>query len=180
VGDCKHQGHLPRLAPECYCGHAIVHWTLAIEGRTAGWLTEAFHHEWQLCLLHSCSRFRLVCPAYVLMPDHMHLIWLGLHTESDQRLGIEFFRHHLSPALSPSIWQQQAHDHLLRDEERNCRALANAANYVFENPVRAGLTRCSSDYPFLGCSVSGYPELNVRAADYWERFWRVYNYLRAP
>ena len=33
------------------------------------------------------------------------------------------------------------------------------------------------EYPYLGCSVPGYPELDVRAADYWERFWRIYNHL---
>jgi REP element-mobilizing transposase RayT len=173
----KLKGHLPRLAPEFYRGFAFVHWTLTVENRTTGWLAAALHHDWQLCLLHACARYRLACPAYVLMPDHMHLVWLGLRDDSDQRLAIEFFRRHLRPALSPADWQRQAHDHMLRDGERKRDAFVNLANYIFENPVRAGLAQCSADYPFLGCCVPGYPELDVRAADYWERFWRVYNHL---
>jgi hypothetical protein len=112
------------------------------------------------------------------MPDHMHHVWLGLCSDSDQRVAIEFLRRTLGPALSPAVWQQQAHDHLLRDAERKCDAFVNVANYIFENPVRAELARSPSDYPFLGCCVPGYPELDVRAADYWKRFWRVYNYLK--
>ncbi len=176
----KRQKHLPRLPTECYRGHAFVHWTPTIEERATGWLTSTFHQKWHFCLLHTCARYHLACPAYVLMPDHMHLIWLGLSCESDQRLAIEFLRRQLRPALSPAVWQQQAHDHLLRDEERKCSAFINVANYILENPVRAELARSPADYPFLGCCVPGYPELDVRTADYWERFWRVYNYLKTP
>jgi hypothetical protein len=111
------KGHLPRLAPEFYRGRAFVHWTLTIEDRATGWLTETFHRDWYLCLLHTSTRFHLACPAYVLMPDHMHLVWLGLRDDSDQLLAIEFFRHHLGPELSPAGWQRQAHDHVLNDQK---------------------------------------------------------------
>ena len=128
VDQSQRQRHLPRLQPGCYCGHAFVHWTPTIEGRATGWLTAAFHRDWQFCLLHTCARYHLACPAYVLMPDHMHHVWLGLCSDSDQRVAIEFLRRTLGPALSPAVWQQQAHDHLLRDAERKCDAFVNVAN----------------------------------------------------
>ena len=175
----RRKGHLPRLAPEFYRGQAFVHWTLTIENRATGWLTETFHQTWRFCLLHSCVRYGLACPAYTLMPDHMHLIWLGFCEGSNQLPAIEFLRNHLGPGLSPAVWQRQAHDHVLNDQERAHDALANAVKYIFENPVRAGLVRSFAEYPNLGCCVPGYPELDVRAAGYWELFWRIYSRLVA-
>ncbi len=90
-GSHEHQrvvkGLLPRLAPEFYRGHAFVHWTLTIAQRRTGWLTPAFFHTWQLTILHACARYRLACPVYVLMPDHVHALLLGLNGLSDQRLA---------------------------------------------------------------------------------------------
>lgn len=169
---------LPRLAPEFYRGHAFVHWTLTIDGRATGWLTVQFHQAWQLCLLHTCSRHALACPVYVLMPDHVHLLCLELDENgSDQRLAIEFLRKHLRPALSPEDWQHQAHDHVLREHEREYGALQAVAQYILENPSRADLATSIGAYPFLGCCVPGYPDLQATQPDYWEIFWRIYNRL---
>jgi hypothetical protein len=126
VAPSRLKGHLPRLALEFYRGQAFVHWTLTIEDRATGWLTETFHQTWRFCLLHTCVRCGLACPAYVLMPDHMHLVCLGLCGDSDQFPAIEFLRNHLRSALLPAVWQRQAHDHVLNDQERTHDAIANA------------------------------------------------------
>ena len=170
------KGHLPRLAPEFYRGLTFVHWTLTIEHRATGWLSPAFHHTWQLTLLHACARWKLACPAYVLMPDHAHLLWLGLDDHvSDQRLAIEFLRKHLRPLLAPVDWQRQPHDNVLRESDREHGAFQNVAQYIFENPVRAKLTARWQDYAYTGCCIAGYPDLDIHRADYWELFWRIYN-----
>ncbi len=159
------KGSLPRLPPEHYRGHAFVHWTLTVEQRATGWLTPDFHHFWQLVLLHACSRYQLLCPAYVLMPDHAHLIFLGLDPDgSDQRTAIEFLRKHLRPHLAPADWQHQAHDRVLRDTERERGAFRAVAQYIFENPQRADLVTLWSEYPYLGSCIPGYPALDVRIA----------------
>ncbi len=170
------KGHLPRLAPEFYRGRAFVLWTLTIENRATGWLTPTFHATWKLILLHTCARYDLACPAYVLMPDHAHVIWLGLtDRDSDQRVAIEFLRKHLRPHLAPAEWQRQAHDNVLREADRERDAFQATAAYVFENPVRASLAARREDYPHLGCCVPGYPDLDPRREGYWELFWRIYN-----
>ena len=172
------KGHLPRLPAEFYRGRAFVHWTLTIDQRSAGWLNDTFHCRWESILLHACARYQLVCPIFVLMPDHMHLVWLGLdETGSDQRVAIEFVRKHLRRHLAPADWQHQAHDNVLRDEERERNASQSVANYILENPVRAGLATRWQLYRYLGACVPGYPDLNVRRADYWEVFWRIYSRL---
>ncbi|MCX6956683.1 MAG: hypothetical protein NTV51_31535, partial [Verrucomicrobia bacterium] len=167
--------HLPRLGPEYYRGLAFVHWTLTTERRATGWLTPAFHTVWQFTLLHACARYDLACPAYVLMPDHIHLLWLGLNErDSDQRLANQFLRKHLRSHLAPAEWQNQAHDHVLDETERKHGSFQMIAHYIFENPLRAGLVARWQEYAHVGCCIAGYPELDVRAADYWERFWRCY------
>lgn len=173
--------HLPRLAAEFYRGHAFVHWTLTIDERATGGPTAEFAHKWQLTLLHTCARYAIACPAYVRMPDQAHLIWLGLDEQgSDQRPAIEFLRKHLRPSLAPAAWQQQPHDHVLTEAEREHGAFQIVAQHVFENPVRARLAERWQDYPFNGCCIAGYPSLDPRQNGYWELFWRIYNRLVDP
>ena len=170
--------HLSRLAPGFYRGHAFVHWTLTIANRATGWLSPSFHHAWELMLLHTCARYDLVCPAYVLMPDHIHLVLLGLNEiGSDQRVAVEFFRKHLRPTLAPADWQRQTHDNVLRGSDRERGAFTALAHYLFDNAVRAELTTDWRDYPFTGCCIAGYPDVDVRKDDYWDLFWRIYNRL---
>jgi putative transposase len=170
------KGHLPRLAPEWYRGRAFVHWTFTVEQRATGWLTRDFHAEWKLVLLHASMRYGLVCPVYVLMPDHAHLLWLGNGTDSgDQRVAVEFLRKHTTRFLSPASWQQQAHDHVLREAEREQGTLNAIAAYIVNNPIRAELVSADGQWPYLGCSVPGYPDLNPTRADYWPLFWRIFS-----
>jgi REP element-mobilizing transposase RayT len=165
------------LAPGYYRGLAFIHWTLTVEGRDTGWLTPTFHHLWRLTLLHACSRYQLACPVYVLMPDHAHLLGVGLHDDTDHRTAVEFLRKHLRHALAPADWQHQTHDHVLREHERDRGAFQTVAQYILDNPVRAGLVASSPDYHFVGCCFPGYPDLNLSQMDYWERFWRIYGRL---
>jgi hypothetical protein len=79
--------YLPRLSPEFYQGDAVVHWTLTVFDRATGWLNDGFHLNFREGMLHAAAREGLFCPAYCLMPDHIHLIWLGLKRETDQRNG---------------------------------------------------------------------------------------------
>lgn len=169
--------HLPRLRPEWYRGFAMVQWTQTTDRRTTGWLDERFHANFREVHLHACARFHLLSPAYVLMPDHFHLLWIGLSDDADQRVAMEFLRKHLAPHLAPHAWQTHPHDHVLREEERRHASLQNRIAYLLDNPVRAQLVRDSCDYPYLGSCVPGYPEFDPRMEDFWMRLWRCYNYL---
>ncbi len=175
--DAQRKRSLPRLSRERYQGHAFVHWTLTIENRATGWLTQSFYHAWELVLLHANARYQLATPAYVLMRDHIHLLWCGVSGSADQSIAIEFLRRQLAPVLRPATWQHQAFDHVLRDDEREKDAVIAIANYILGNPVRANITPEWQAYPYAGCCVVGYPEMSITAPDYWERYWRCYNYL---
>ena len=172
--------YLPRLGHEFYQGDAAVHWTLTVFDHGTGWLNDPFHYKFRELLLHVAAREGLVCPAYCLMPDHIHLIWLGLRRDTNQRNGMSFLRTHLKPLLSPHKFQPQAHDHVLREAERKRDAFARVCFYILANPVRAGLIKESETWPFCGAVVPGYPRLDPLAEDFWPLFWRLFGQFRQP
>ena len=158
----------------------MVHWTLTTYDRQAGWLTPALHQQFRELLFHAAAREGLVGPIYCLMPDHLHLVWMGLRLDSDQRNGMAFLRTYLELALKPAKFQPQAHDNVLREEERKRNAFAKVCWYIVANPVRAGLIGETESWPYTGCSVPGYPSLNPMRAEFWPQFWKVYQTLRQP
>jgi REP element-mobilizing transposase RayT len=171
-------GRLPRLPREYYQGDAYVHWTLSIYDRTAGWLTDRFHACFRELILHAVAREGLYCPVYCLMPDHLHLVWLGLRRDSDQLNGMAFLRTYLEPALSPAKFQPQAHDNVLRQAEREHDAFAKVCFYILNNPVKAELVSTIEEWKFCGAVLPGYPKLNPKEPDFWEKFWKLYSQNR--
>lgn len=167
-------GSLPRLAPEAYRRRAVVFWTHTVADRSTGWLDAGFHAAFRESLLHASIREQLLCPIYTLMPDHFHLIWMGVAEKSDQRLATRFLREQLAPLLSPADWQHQPHDRVLRDKERMRQAFAQTVRYITENPVRAGLVGEASAWPYTGSLVPGYPDLRPLEPEFWGRFWRLH------
>ncbi len=201
----KFPGRLPRLPREYYQGDAFVHWTLTIHNRATGWLTDTFHARFRELMIHAAAREGLFCPTYCLMPDHLHLLWLGLRRDSDQLNGMAFLRTYLEPALVgdevasrpdkrdlnhkehslrcalPRIrFQPQAHDSVLREQEREHGALAKACFYLLDNPVQAKLVSLPAEWRFSGAIVPGYPTLQPLNADFWEKFWKLYTAARQP
>jgi REP element-mobilizing transposase RayT len=74
--------HLFRLDREFYRGQAYVHWTINIEERQTGWLIPVFYYKFRELLTHTAFRYAVTCPIYCLMPDHMHLLWVGIADQS--------------------------------------------------------------------------------------------------
>ncbi len=44
-------------------------------------------YHFRALLPHSQFRYAIVCPILCLMPDHIHLLWMGILEASDQRLA---------------------------------------------------------------------------------------------
>jgi putative transposase len=172
--------YLPRLPREHYQGDAVVFWTLTIFDRAKGWLTPLFHQKFRELMLHAAAREGLACPAYCLMPDHLHLVWMGLRLDSDQINGMAFLRTYLEPELAPAKFQPQPQDEVLREEQRKRNAFAKVCFYITANPVRAGLTAESEVWPYGGCVLPGYPKLSPSEEKFRPTFWRVYGKLRQP
>jgi REP element-mobilizing transposase RayT len=91
-----------------------------MEDRKTGWLIPIFYYKFREILTHTMFRYGLSCPIFCCMPDHMHLLWIGLFEESDQRLAAKYFRKQLRPVLEKlgAEFQKQPHDHVLTEDER--------------------------------------------------------------
>jgi putative transposase len=171
--------YLPRLPREHYQGDAVVHWTLPVALRGSGWLNELFHARFREMLLQTAAREGLFCPTYCLMPDHMHLVWMGLRLDSDQRNGIKFLREHVGKLLHPHRFQHQSHDHVLREEQRKKQTFSKVCVYILDNARVANLVMPANDWAFAGAVVPGYPQLHPLGEDFWPLFWKLYQAARA-
>src|SRR5713226_5759675 len=84
---------------------------------------------------------------YVIMPDHIHFFVCG---DEDFLLvqWIRVLKRTLSQAISAARphWQKGFFDHLIRHSE----SYSEKWDYVWQNPVRAGLVREADDWPRQG------------------------------
>jgi hypothetical protein len=134
-----------------------------MEERKTGWLIPTFYYKFREILTHPAIRFGFCCPIYCCMPDHIHLLWIGLLESCDQRLAMRYFRTQLNPILEKlnARFQIEPYDHVLRDDERIESAFESVAEYIARNPERRGLVPVDgyAQYKFTGCLLPGYPEL---------------------
>lgn len=167
------KGKLPRLDPANYSGRTYVFWTHTTGQRAKFALTNELHYFFREMLLHTCTRYRLATPVYCIMPDHIHLLWIGLNSESDQLKASSFLRKYFGLGILPLRWQRQAHDHVVREDERASGRYGDTIQYILNNPVRAGLAENWIDYPYLGAMLPGYPDLERRDPNFHDRFWKL-------
>ena len=178
----KKRDHLRRLPEEHYRGNAIIHWNLTILDRKQGWLSAIFLYRFRELLTHTAFRYELACPIFCLMPDHFHMLWMGLSETCDQLLAMKHFRKTTNDSLRRLGYelQDQAYDHVLQDEEKKEIALREVVEYIARNPERAGLIQPDefASYKFSGCVVPGYPELRLFEPEFWGKFDRIITFLR--
>jgi putative transposase len=82
--------------------------------------------------------------AFVVMPDHVHLIVtpLGITIERVMSLIKGGFSHRLASKLP--VWQRGFTDHRIRDAED----MEARRGYLHMNPVRGGLVVAAEMYPY--------------------------------
>lgn len=87
------------------------------------------------------------------MPDHVHLLVYGTSSQADLRGFMTHFKkltgYEYSQTFQRRLWQSGYHDRILRDDE----STETVARYILENPVRAGLARQLSEYPYAGSDL---------------------------
>ena len=174
--------YLRRLPAEAYQGRAYVHWSMTMDDRKTGWLIPIFYYKLREILTHTAFRYGFCCPIYCCMPDHLHLLWVGILDTCDQRPASRYFRRQLNPVLEKlgARFQKQSYDHVLREEDRQHTGFEEVVEYIARNPERGGLVQVGAfrNYPYTGCLVPGYPELSLWQDGFWDHFWRIYDSLR--
>lgn len=127
---------LPRLDPQFYRGEAYVFWTHTTECRAKfpeGPLFLASFREW---LCHVCARYLLMAPVYCLMPDHLHLLWIGVHPESGQRNATKCFRRILG--LSWVLSRCKIKPMIMSCGKRNARMASTSIRSIISCRIRFG------------------------------------------
>lgn len=114
------------------------------------------------CLREHGTRIHL--DAVVVMPDHVHLLFLPLRDENDWPFPLVDIMqcmkgataHRINKLLHRSgpVWEEESFDHVLRSDEN----LKEKAEYIRQNPVRRGLAQKPEDYRWLWVN----PELNYK------------------
>ena len=165
---------LPRLQKQNYSGKAYVFWTHCIKNRKQGWLDDDFHHDFRELLIHTCAKYHLSCPIYCIMPDHWHFVLIGQNDEADQIKASSFFRKYIKDHLKSAELQKQAHDHVLRESERERDALSKTCHYIRQNPVRKNLVTDWQDYPYTGTIIAGYPDIQFGTNEFEKLFWKIH------
>jgi putative transposase len=85
--------------------------------------------------------------AVIVMPDHVHMILEPLPGYSLSRImkgikGASARKINKARNSYGSIWQDESFDRIIRDEKEYNEKMI----YMFENPLRAGLTEKPEDY----------------------------------
>ncbi len=115
---------------------------LATNSRIAKWLIKT--------IAQHAARAGFAIHAYCIMPDHIHLLTLGLHGESDLRGFVEHLKartgFEFAAKTGRSLWQFKYYDHIVRNGD----PADGIAVYIWMNPVRKALCHRPQEYPFSG------------------------------
>ena len=113
--------------------------------RWAGILVAAIH------FLRSDRAFVL---AYVVMPDHFHLLVVPRNNYKVSQL-MQTVKGYTSRAINEArdtrgrLWQPSFHDRVIRGQ----RHLLDTVEYIHANLVKAGMVGRPSEYPFSSAAV---------------------------
>jgi REP element-mobilizing transposase RayT len=86
------------------------------------------------------------------MPNHVHFFCAPGNDAPDLSVFMKFWKEWTSKKIKKeceiegNFWQREFFDHLLRNEE----SYAQKWDYVFNNPVRAGLVKEATEWPWQG------------------------------
>lgn len=104
-------------------------------------------------LLTSRSELGFLVPAYVVMPDHVHLIIVpgpdfGLPRIMQYIKGRFARRFNDSNGGQGNLWQARYYETAIRDG----RSIQRRIEYIEQNPVKAGLASHASSYAYSSAS----------------------------
>ena len=150
-----------RLPAENYIGPRIYFVTICCRDRRPLLAGAAIVSAILPHLRELATRHQFAVHAYCFMPDHLHLLLEGLHTDSNLLAFVHDFKQRTAfdhqkrfaehrPSFTQNLWQSKFYDHILRHAD----ALEDVAWYIWMNPVRAGLCDAPSSFRFSGSFTS--------------------------
>lgn len=143
-----------RDIPHHQLGNVVYHITART---TPGFELDGESRKLVLDAVRHFDKSRYTLHACVIMPDHMHILIQPLKDENGDYhiLGNimhslkSYTAHAINDTLkrSGAVWQRNYLDRSIRGR----RDYEEVWNYILQNPVKAGLVRRWSDYPYVWC-----------------------------
>jgi len=126
-------------------GHPVF--VTAVTRRREPWLASGEHVEMVLAAMRwAKSKYPFRHLAHVVLPDHLHWIFLpedvGRYSELVGAVKREVTWRLKETGLTGPFWQARFYDHVIRDDEDYGRHL----DYVHFNRVKHGLVDRAADY----------------------------------
>ncbi len=127
-------------------------------------ITLATYRRWQMppeardcifaCCLHEHELARVLIHAFVVMPDHVHLLLTPLRGQANELFSLpeimagikDASAHAVNHALDRrgKVWEKEYFDHIVRKGNMDAKF-----DYVVQNPVAMRLVQDPADYPWL-------------------------------
>ena len=116
--------------------NALVFLTVVTHRRAPVLVRPEVRDAFRRAFAHVAERHPVHMHAYVVLPDHCHLIWAMPPDDGDFSRRMRLLKHHMScqPGLPRPLWQKRFWDHIIRDPAD----LARHMDYVHHNPVKHG------------------------------------------
>ena len=143
-----------RLEPQAYrLGHSFSA-TLATARRARVFAEPRAVQTCLAALEQAATKYEAEVYACCFMPDHLHLLAAtrsGVNFVSFIQYFKQLSAFHLShpSPTARGLWQARFYDHALRLDED----ILTVAQYVLDNPVRAGIVADAAAYPYSGSLV---------------------------
>jgi putative transposase len=121
--------------------------TLCANNRRKALANDAVHSD-VTAYAHEGEQRGIALGRYVLMPDHLHLFVAG-NIDFDLGVWVRGLKRVVAAAVSgggTKLWQRVFFDHLVRNSE----SYSEKWDYVYQNPLRAGLVRNADQWPYQG------------------------------
>jgi putative transposase len=155
---------MPRRLRSILPGHTL-HLIQRGNNRSASFLDDEDREHYLAALLHASERARCAIHAYVLMPNHSHL----LVTADDalaparmmQSLGSKYVRYfNKRHGRTGTLWEGRYRSSLIDSE----RYFLQCSRYIETNPVRAGMVHEPGAYRWSSfrSNAEGEPDVLVR------------------
>jgi len=139
-----------RLPPDSYRGIVAVSFTICTSNRNPFLTNPEIVTRLLRSLEEAAKQHRCAIAIYVFMPDHLHVMTIGLEPSSDARGCMNLFKfksgYWLSRQENRPCWQKDYYDHILREDSSTTECI----RYIANNPVRAGLVEDAMEWPYLG------------------------------
>ena len=87
--------------------------------------------------------------AYCLMPDHLHILIQARAECKDLKECVGGFKSYTNRIAGRKLWQRGFYEHVLRKDE----VVIKVAEYILDNPVRAGLAKRREEYEWAAVLI---------------------------